>query len=116
MLTHDCDKMKANAEMDKASLAILQKNAKACPNCGAWVQKTGGCDTMMCGTHSHGSIVTAIRNGGCGHQFAWSSLQPCSTFYTGIYGERRSGKISKEYRLKAMEYVFGKKAVALKQS
>ena len=114
MTTHDCDKSKANTKMDKKSLAILRKNAKACPYCGAWVQKTGGCDTMRCGTNSHGSILTAIRNGGCGHQFSWSSLKGCSTFYQGINGERRTGTISKEYRLKAMEAVFGKKAVALK--
>jgi hypothetical protein len=114
MLTHDCGKTKADAKMDKKTLAVLQKNAKPCPNCGAWVQKTGGCDTMMCGTHSHGSIIKAIQNGGCGHQFAWSTLKPCSTFYKGIHGEKRNGTISKEYRLQAMEHVFGKTAVAMK--
>ena len=69
---------------------------------------------MMCGTHSHGSIIKAIQNGGCGHQFAWSTLKPCSTFYKGIHGEKRNGTISKEYRLQAMEHVFGKTAVAMK--
>ena len=62
---------------------------------------------MMCGTNSHGSILQAILNGGCGHQFFWSSLKPASTFYHGINGERRSGTISKEYRMQAMKKVFG---------
>ena len=93
--------------MDAKTLATLQKNAKKCPNCQAWVQKNSGCDTMMCGTNSHGSILQAIRNGGCGHQFHWSNLKPASTFYIGINGERRTGKISKEYRLQAIQKVFG---------
>ena len=65
--------------------------------------KNAGCDYMMCGTHTHGSILQAIRNGGCGHQFFWSSLKPASTFYIGINGERRSGAISEEYRMQATE-------------
>ena len=111
---HNCNQGSEGAEMDAKTLAMLRKNAKQCPNCQAWVQKNSGCDTMMCGTHSHGSIIKAIQNGGCGHQFAWSTLKPCSTFYKGIHGEKRNGTISKEYRLQAMEHVFGKTAVAMK--
>ena len=104
---HKCNQGNGGAKMDAKTLATLRKNAKQCPNCQGWVQKSDGCDTMMCGTNSHGSILQAIRNGGCGHQFYWSSLKPASTFYTGINGERRNGLISKEYRLQAMEKVFG---------
>ena len=104
---HNCNQGSEGAEMDAKTLAMLRKNAKQCPNCQAWVQKNSGCDIMMCGTNSHGSILQAIRNGGCGHQFFWSSLKPASTFYHGINGERRSGTISKEYRMQAMKKVFG---------
>jgi hypothetical protein len=104
---HKCNEGGGGAKMDAKTLATLRKNAKQCPNCQGWVQKSDGCDTMMCGTNSHGSILQAIRNGGCGHQFYWSSLKPASTFYTGINGERRNGLISKEYRLQAIERVFG---------
>ena len=104
---HKCNQGNGGAKMDAKTLATLRKNAKQCPNCQGWVQKSDGCDTMMCGTNSHGSILQAIRNGGCGHQFYWSSLKPASTFYTGINGERRNGLISKEYRLQAIEKVFG---------
>ncbi len=104
---HKCNEGGGGAKMDAKTLATLRKNAKQCPNCQGWVQKSDGCDTMMCGTNSHGSILQAIRNGGCGHQFYWSSLKPASTFYTGINGERRNGLISKEYRLQAIEKVFG---------
>ena len=105
---HNCNNDGAQgAEMDAKTLATLRKNAKQCPNCQAWVQKNAGCDYMMCGTHTHGSILQAIRNGGCGHQFFWSSLKPASTFYIGINGERRSGAISEEYRMQAMKKVFG---------
>ena len=102
---HVCNQ--GGGKMDAKTLATLQKNAKKCPNCQAWVQKNAGCDTMMCGTNSHGSILQAIRNGGCGHQFHWSNLKPANTFYIGINGERRSGTISKEYRLQAIQKVFG---------
>eukprot|EP00943_MAST-04B_sp_MAST-4B-sp1_P008266 g8266.t1 len=104
--THDCNASKGS-EIDAKTLATLRANAKQCPNCQAWVQKNDGCDTMMCGTNSHGSILQAIRNGGCGHQFYWTTLKPANTFYQGMNGERRSGFISAEYRKKCIEKVFG---------
>ena len=30
----------------------------------------------MCGTRAHGSIDDALRNGGCAHEFYWSTLKP----------------------------------------
>jgi uncharacterized C2H2 Zn-finger protein len=98
---HDCGFDRADAT-DPATQKLLAKNGKKCPNCGMLVLKRGGCNTMMCGGDSHGSIVKAIQNGGCGHQFNWSNLQPANTYYIGIDGKKRSGTISASYRLKAI--------------
>lgn len=103
---HDCDFDREN-KMDPETEKLIKKNGKKCPNCGMLVLKRGGCNTMMCGGDSHGKIVDAIKNGGCGHQFYWDSLKPANTFYIGIDGKRRSGFISKEYRLKALKVARG---------
>ena len=29
-----------------------------------------------CGERAHGSLESALRNGGCGHEFEWSTLAP----------------------------------------
>jgi len=105
---HDCEAGAKNAKpMDEDTKKMLQKNGKKCPNCGNFIEKAGGCNTMMCGTHSHGSLVVAIRNGGCGHQFYWDSLKPASTSYKGVDENgaqvNRSGFISAEERLRAMK-------------
>ena len=50
---------------DKASLDWMRKICKRCPGCGNFVQKTEGCDIMMCGTNAHGKVADALRNGGC---------------------------------------------------
>ncbi|GAB5356323.1 hypothetical protein AAMO2058_000281000 [Amorphochlora amoebiformis] len=114
--TMDSDKVdehlcadKRNIKMDEKTKEMMKKLGKPCPNCGNFIEKIGGCDTMMCGGHSHGKIVQAIKNGGCGHQFFWSTGKPASTSYIGWDGKTRSGFISKEERLKAMEVAFGKK-------
>ena len=33
---------------------------------------------QMCGGHAHGSLVDAIRRGGCGHQFDCSLVRACT--------------------------------------
>ena len=77
---------------------------KRCPGCGNFVQKTSGCDTMMCGTNAHGKVIPrasrlclpahtgvpeahiadaplhpqvqdALRNGGCALVFSYKTLQ-----------------------------------------
>ena len=73
---HECPlKRKVGAKMDKATLAELKENPsfKKCPNCKKWLQKSDGCDVMLCGNTSHQSIKTAVHNGGCGFQFNWKT-------------------------------------------
>ena len=102
---HKChaNEKKTGEAMDKATLALLQSTGKRCPNCSKFVVKNGGCHFMMCGTNAHGNLLTAIRNGGCGHQFDWNTLAPANTFYHDANGVRKSGFISKEDRLKAIQ-------------
>jgi len=51
-------------EYDKKTEELLAKTSKKCPACGTAIEKTTGCDVMMCGTQAHGSVRDAIRNGG----------------------------------------------------
>jgi len=95
---------KADSLIDAASLKLMENLGKPCPICGWFCIKNGGCNTMMCGTNSHGKIIEALKRGGCGHQFFWDSLKPCQTFYisfsgqkvTGFSGDMRPGKGGKE--------------------
>jgi len=77
-------------EVDHASVALMNQIAKKCPLCGFFVEKNGGCDFMMCGNDSHGSVVQALKNGGCGFQFNWNTLEPVNTFYNDIFGVRQN--------------------------
>ena len=45
------------------------------------LEKNAGCDFMMCGTNSHGSLAKAIANGGCGYMFKWSTGERITTNY-----------------------------------
>jgi hypothetical protein len=78
----------AAAAVDKKTLELMQKDPsyKRCPNCRRWLQKTSGCDVMLCGHQSHGSLRTAVENGGCGFQFYWSSGKECQRVHYNIDG------------------------------
>lgn len=52
-------------EEDKATVALLAKDTKACPNCGMGVQRTEGCPVMFC---------TACHKG-----FNWNTLKVMET-------------------------------------
>ena len=60
---------------DQATLALMKKLGKKCPNCNMFIMKNAGCDVMMCGDKAHGDLRKAIRNGGCGLTFMWSSMK-----------------------------------------
>ena len=50
---------------------------KECPGCGFFIQKAEGCHIMQCGGFgAHKDMETCMRNGGCGHEFDWNSMQP----------------------------------------
>ena len=86
---HECaPELKRQLSTDKATLDLMNKIGKHCPNCGAFVQKNGGCNIMMCGTTAHGRLADALAHGGCGHLFHWDSLKPAKTFYIGLDGNR----------------------------
>jgi len=112
---------KADSLIDPASLKLMENLGKPCPMCGWFCIKNGGCNTMMCGTNSHGKIAEALKRGGCGHQFFWDSLKPCATFYynlkgtkvTGYTGDLRPGKggiAAKSWKLAAAKHVGGPSA------
>ena len=62
---------------DEATLELMAKIGKKCPGCGRYMQKTQGCDIMMCGTNAHGRVTDALRNGGCAFIWNWSTGKGC---------------------------------------
>lgn len=59
----------------------LPPTIKQCPACGTYIEKIDGDDSMLCGCEAKaagGSIEKALENGGCGHEFNWSTLAPIS--------------------------------------
>ena len=43
---------------------------------------------MMCGDKAHGDIRIALKSGGCGQTFKWSTLEKISTTIIDFQGER----------------------------
>lgn len=66
-----------SAVTDEATLQLMAKIGKKCPGCGRYMQKTEGCDIMMCGTNAHGRVADALRNGGCAYIWNWSTGRGC---------------------------------------
>lgn len=62
---------KCNSE--KLSIALIQKESKACPNCGERISKVSGCDHMFCTT--------------CHTMFNWSNLKITKTTTNPHYYE-----------------------------
>ncbi len=96
---HDCKKLgeqkalkeaKSKIEMEK-DLALLAKVGKKCIACDMFIQKNEGCHIMMCGDTAHGSLVKALRNGGCGISFDWNTMKVCEDDFTDFGGERSRG-------------------------
>ena len=73
---------------DHATLALMKKLGKKCPNCNMFIMKNAGCDVMMCGDKAHGDLRKAIRNGGCGLTFMWSSMKHIEDNITNLNGQR----------------------------
>lgn len=85
---HKCIVKTEKNEVDEATLKLLEETGKVCPNCELIVQKNGGCDVVMCGTNAHGRILDALKAGGCGCQFNWSTLRICGSYFYGYDGKR----------------------------
>jgi hypothetical protein len=60
-LGHMCPKA-AKAKDDKESMDWMIRECKKCPGCGKFVQKTEGCDIMMCGTNAHGKVYVKLSH------------------------------------------------------
>jgi hypothetical protein len=90
--THMCKKV--DAETDEKTKALMAKIGKKCPACGKLVEKTEGCNIMMCGTNAHGKVADALRNGGCAYIFDWTTMRGCndSHGYHDINGVWQRGK------------------------
>merc|ERR1712072_316540 len=97
--------------MDAATKKMLAKQGKKCPICTKWILKNSGCNTMMCGTNSHGSLKTALINGGCGACFYWDSLKIIERHdYIGLNGKKQYGRMTDNRHLlkdPKWKHVFG---------
>ena len=92
---HDCRLEDAKVTViDEKTMSLMAKIGKKCPGCGNFVQRTAGCDIMMCGTNAHGKVNDALRNGGCALIFNWKTLKPCDDGhgYTDAQGKWVRGK------------------------
>ena len=90
------------ADVDEATLTALSRTGKRCPCCGTSIERVSGCNVILCGNNAHGSIVDAVRKGGCGFQFNWDTLEPVSSTYIGVDGESKNGIVSPEEQREAM--------------
>jgi hypothetical protein len=78
-IVHDT---KSSREADRAMEDLIKSGRfKRCPNCGVPIEKNEGCDYMTCGTSAHGKLSDALRNGGCGYQFKWSTCTAAKTSF-----------------------------------
>jgi len=103
---HDEDNATKSETVDMEQiLKAANGNGVFCPNCNFFVLRNGGCDTVMCGGHAHGSLVEAIRNGGCGYLFNYQTKEREASFYYDIDGKRRFGNPTAEERLEVMKLV-----------
>lgn len=88
-LSHKCPEQKSNSkEDDEATMNMMKKIGKKCPNCSMFIIKNEGCDYMMCGDKAHGDLTKAIKAGGCGQAFMWSSLKKITDSCTNFEGKR----------------------------
>ena len=80
--------------IDAASQALLATVCKPCPGCGLLMQKTEGCQLIMCGTVAHGKVADALRNGGCAYVWHWDTLEAVidDHGYTGLDGKKHVGE------------------------
>ncbi|KAF1835131.1 hypothetical protein BDW02DRAFT_496646, partial [Decorospora gaudefroyi] len=74
-LTAKEEEARKRRQDDEASVAEVGRSSVECPGCGAFIQKTTGCDHMTC------------RRTGCGFEFCYVCRAP----YGGVEGIRRAG-------------------------
>jgi hypothetical protein len=87
--THRCPEAKIDHSMDDAAtLSMMKRLGKKCPNCDMFIIKNEGCDIMMCGDKAHGDLRKAIKAGGCGQTFKWSNLAKIEDNITNFLGQR----------------------------
>jgi len=70
-------------------LEALGGAGKQCPACGFIIERVSGDHQMMCGCEGRpagGTMEKALRNGGCGHEFNFDTLEPLPGTNTGSPG------------------------------
>ena len=81
----------------KMLVLIIGKNGCQCPACGFVIERISGDDNMMCGCEARaagGNKAKALRNGGCGHEFKFSSGAPNGTGSMGAPDNPRQWKFT----------------------
>jgi len=63
--------------------AWKSRHCRLCPGCRRPLEKTGGCDSMVCGQNYHGGN----EQPGCGMKFSWSEALPYVAATTATSGE-----------------------------
>jgi hypothetical protein len=103
--SHTCPSDKrSRAHDDVATLELMKKLGKKCPNCNMFIVKNSGCDVMMCGDKAHGDLRRAIKNGGCGQTFYWTSLKTFEDTITNLNGKRVRCNPPKKYKNEILAY------------
>lgn len=83
--------------------AIKQIGVK-CPRCKINIQRSSGCDIMMCGTSAHGDLHKAIQSGGCGTLFNYKYGKILTDAYFYDQGTRMTGDPHKICKKKIAAY------------
>ena len=93
--------------VDSATLETMQSLGRQCPCCRSYVERISGCDVMQCGVNSHSSVLEAVRAGGCGTLFNWSTGQPVEGVWFAVDGSKMTGFVTIEEQRKALAVVQG---------
>ena len=102
--THRCPEAKdSRLESDIASIQMMKKLGKKCPNCDMFIIKNEGCDIMMCGDAAHGDLRKAIKAGGCGQTFRWSTLEKIEDTIMNFEGVRVRCNPPVKYKLEILQ-------------
>ena len=102
--SHRCPEAKdSSLESDIATIQMMKKLGKKCPNCNMFIIKNQGCDIMMCGDSAHGDLRKAIKAGGCGQTFVWSTLKKIEDTITNFEGERVRCNPPVQYKLEILQ-------------
>ena len=70
--SHDRKQREAVTRAETEDERRKEQLCRHCPSCGRIVEKTGGCNAMVCGQNAHGGN----QQYGCGRSFNWNQAKP----------------------------------------